>query len=97
VSVLPSQVRREAWKFLLGLYPAGMAGTQRAAARVQRAMDYRRLLAQWQSISERQAARFAKWREVGAPGHLLCFMPCLHTDASSVASRTTHRPESPAG
>ena len=59
-----AQVRREAWKFLLGLYPADMTGAARAAAMEARRAEYERLQQQWTSISDRQAARFAKWREV---------------------------------
>ena len=57
-------MRREAWKFLLGLYPADMTGAARAAAMEARRAEYERLQQQWTSISDRQAARFAKWREV---------------------------------
>lgn len=59
-----AQVRREAWKFLLGLYPADMSGAARAAAMEARRSEYEALQQQWTSISDRQAARFAKWREV---------------------------------
>lgn len=58
------QVRREAWKFLLGLYPADMSAAARAAAMEARRSEYDALQQQWTSISDRQAARFAKWREV---------------------------------
>lgn len=58
-----TQVRREAWKFLLGLYPADMSAAARAAAMEARRSEYDALQQQWTSISDRQAARFAKWRE----------------------------------
>jgi hypothetical protein len=41
-----------------------MTGAARAAAMEARRAEYERLQQQWTSISDRQAARFAKWREV---------------------------------
>ena len=50
-------IRREAWKYLLGLYPAGSTSAYRAALAQKRAGEYERIKAQWSSIGDKQAAR----------------------------------------
>lgn len=58
-----TRARREAWRFLLGLHPRSASGVRRGEQQRQRALEYEALRAQWSAISDRQSARFAKWRE----------------------------------
>ncbi|KAK9812377.1 hypothetical protein WJX73_005909 [Symbiochloris irregularis] len=62
-SGLDKGLRREAWKFLLGFHAFTATHAQRATLRTEKRAEYSRLKAQWTSITEAQAARFAKWRE----------------------------------
>ena len=55
--------RPEAWKFLLGLHSPGETRAERAAGVDQRLKQYLVLKRQWQSIGEKQAGRFSKWKE----------------------------------
>ena len=50
-------VRREAWKFLLGLYPWDSTAAERAALLRAKQRQYGQLKAQWSSILPQQAAR----------------------------------------
>lgn len=50
-------IRKEAWKYLLGLYPAGSTAPHRACLARKRAREYDQIKAQWTSISDKQAAR----------------------------------------
>ena len=52
-------LRREAWRFLLGLYAFDASAAQRAQHKEARCTEYRRLKAQWSTISDEQAARCA--------------------------------------
>ena len=56
-SGLEPGLRKEAWKFLLGFYAMDATSAERAAHKASRCEDYRRLKAQWTSISKEQAAR----------------------------------------
>jgi len=56
-------VRREAWKYLLGVYPVGSTAAERTALAVRLRKQYDVLRGQWSSIGREQAARFDKWRE----------------------------------
>jgi len=56
-------LRKEAWKFLLQLYPANSTAAERAAMAVARSDEYEVYKKQWASISTKQAACFSKWRE----------------------------------
>jgi len=62
-SGLCGDVRRDAWRYLLGLHVPGSTPDQRKAAVAQRRARYQGLLKQWQSMSTAQAARFSSWRE----------------------------------
>eukprot|EP00198_Chlamydomonas_reinhardtii_P003638 XP_001692974.1 RabGAP/TBC protein [Chlamydomonas reinhardtii] len=55
-------LRREVWKWLLGMYPRGSTAAQRAALTQKWAADYLGLRAQWQSRTPAQEARCAAWR-----------------------------------
>lgn len=50
-------VRREAWKFMLGLFPMDSTAGERAALVRARQRQYGQLKAQWSSILPQQAAR----------------------------------------
>lgn len=56
-------IRKEVWKLLLGMYPAGRTGAHRHAFLQQRRQEYDRIKAQWTSITDCQAKRNSKWRE----------------------------------
>jgi hypothetical protein len=53
----------QVWKFLLGYYNFDSTHTMRKALVVKKREEYRVLKSQWQSVSEDQAKRFAKFRE----------------------------------
>lgn len=57
------ELRREAWKFLLGLYKADSTASERRQLVRERRTEYETLRRQWTSITEQQASRFAKWQE----------------------------------
>ena len=50
-------IRKEAWKFLLGMYPAGSTAAYRQALLQKRSAEYELVKAQWTSITDKQAAR----------------------------------------
>lgn len=53
-------IRKEAWKYLLGMYhPEGSTAAYRHALNQKRSAEYERIKAQWTSISDKQAARSA--------------------------------------
>lgn len=56
-------LRREVWKFLLGVYPADSTAAERERILAELRAEYRSISAQWQSITSSQAARWARWRE----------------------------------
>eukprot|EP00873_Tetraselmis_striata_P017495 jgi/Tetstr1/437759/TSEL_026413.t1 len=62
-SGLSPSLRKEGWKFLLGLYPASSTAAERRGLAAARAAEYETLKAQWSTITPKQAARFSKWRE----------------------------------
>ncbi|KAL6757630.1 RabGAP/TBC protein [Haematococcus lacustris] len=62
-SGLQPAVRRDAWRYLLGLHAPGSSAAERAAAAADRRRQYHSLRSQWQSIGAVQAARFSHWRE----------------------------------
>ena len=51
------EVRREVWKWLLGLYPPDSTAADRAALLRAKQRQYGQLKAQWSSILPEQAAR----------------------------------------
>ncbi|CAM6049726.1 unnamed protein product [Sphagnum compactum] len=57
------KLRHVVWKFLLGYYNFDSTHTMRKALVVKKREEYRVLKSQWQSVSEDQAKRFAKFRE----------------------------------
>ena len=52
-----SKGRKEAWKFLLGMYPKGSTLAYRQSLLTKRYKEYQHLKAQWTSITDKQAAR----------------------------------------
>lgn len=50
-------MRREAWKFALGLFPMDSTSAERGALLKARQRQYGQLKAQWSSILPQQAAR----------------------------------------
>ena len=56
-SGMESTLRREAWPFLLGLYPANSTAADRRKLRIQKSREYEAIKRQWRSISSAQAAR----------------------------------------
>mmetsp|Transcript_43171 Transcript_43171/g.105608 ORF Transcript_43171/g.105608 Transcript_43171/m.105608 type:complete len:614 (-) Transcript_43171:10-1851(-) len=60
---LSDGVRREAWKFLLGCYPANSTSAQRHELLQRKRKEYMLLQGQWKSITPEQEARFAKFRD----------------------------------
>ena len=72
--------RPEAWKFLLGVHSAESTAEQRRGGEARRLSQYQALKAQWESIGDAQAVRFAKWREVG---HARSLRPGVAVGASS--------------
>jgi hypothetical protein len=67
-------IRKEVWKYLLGLYPTGRTAAHRHALLQQRREEYQRIMAQWTSITDCQAKRFASPRHFSAlhPGIFDC-------------------------
>lgn len=57
------ELRKEAWKFLLGFYPADSTQEERMILTQDKLRDYRQIRAQWMTISEKQEQKFCKWRE----------------------------------
>lgn len=55
--------RREAWKWLLGVYPAGSSSAQRQQQRLRQQQQYALLQGQWAAVGPEQARRWGKWRE----------------------------------
>jgi hypothetical protein len=55
--------RKEAWKFLLGVYPPGSTAEQREHQRLQQQQQYALLKGQWAAVGPEQARRWGKWRE----------------------------------
>ena len=51
------EIRKEVWKFLLGLYPAGSTAAERTDILKQKRLHYGRIKAQWTSIAPEQAAK----------------------------------------
>ena len=72
-------VRREAWKFLLGFYPMDSTATERAALLRAQQRQYGQLKAQWTSITPQQAARCV----VGA-AFIGCLSPPLRRQCCDV-------------
>jgi len=62
-SGLSPALRKEAWKFLLQLYPSSSTASERAGLASARSREYEVLKRQWSTISPKQAASFSKWRE----------------------------------
>ena len=50
-------IRREAWKYLLGMYPPISTAAYRQTLFRKRVAEYEQIQAQWTSITEKQAAR----------------------------------------
>ena len=64
VQGLKPDVRKEAWKFLLGFYPYDLTDIERMELRERKEKEYWTMKSQWQAFTEDQERRFAKWREV---------------------------------
>ncbi|KAH7280100.1 hypothetical protein KP509_37G052400 [Ceratopteris richardii] len=60
---LGHHLRQEVWKFLLGYHQYDSTYVEREERRAHKLKEYRILKAQWQTISDEQAKRFAKFRE----------------------------------
>ncbi|KAK9815964.1 hypothetical protein WJX74_004614, partial [Apatococcus lobatus] len=56
-------VRREAWKFLLGIYSARESSKERQVRMTDMRAEYEKLKSQWTTITGPQETRFGKWRE----------------------------------
>ena len=56
-SGVAADIRKEVWKFLLGLYPAASTAAERADILKQKRLHYGRIKAQWTSIAPEQAAK----------------------------------------
>ena len=78
-SGVAADIRKEVWKFLLGLYPASSTAAERADILKQKRLHYGRIKAQWTSIAPEQAA---KW--------VLLTIIDLGMLAISVLGSTTH-------
>ena len=61
---LKPEVRKEAWKYLLGFYPFDLTDIERMELRESKEKEYWTMKNQWQSFTEDQERRFTKWREV---------------------------------
>ena len=72
---LKPEVRKEAWKYLLGFYPFDLTDIERMELRESKEKEYWTMKNQWQSFTEDQERRFTKWREVK---HLIS-KPPTHT------------------
>lgn len=62
-SGVEAELRREAWKFLLGLHKPDSSAAERRDLVRDRKQSYDVLRRQWTSITEQQASRFGKWKE----------------------------------
>lgn len=51
---LSPSLRKEGWKFLLGLYPASSTAAERRGLAAARAAEYETLKAQWSTITPKQ-------------------------------------------
>lgn len=51
--VMP-ELRKEAWKFLLGFYPAGSTQEDRMILTQDKVHEYQKIRSQWETISEYQ-------------------------------------------
>lgn len=60
---LGHRLRCEVWKFLLGYHHYDSTYIEREECRTKKYNEYKVLKAQWQTVSEEQAKRFAKFRE----------------------------------
>lgn len=60
---IDQNVRKEAWKYLLGYMPFNSTVVEREQIREAKKTEYEALKAQWQSISASQEKRFTKFRE----------------------------------
>ena len=56
-SGVANEIRKEVWKFLLGLYPMSSTAAERADILKQKRLHYGRIKAQWTSICPEQAAK----------------------------------------
>ncbi|CAG0901162.1 unnamed protein product, partial [Darwinula stevensoni] len=56
-------LRKEAWKFLLGMYPYDSTEEEREELRKKKVDDYYRMKLQWRSISAEQESRFSALRD----------------------------------
>ncbi|MEW5299530.1 MAG: hypothetical protein WDW36_002538 [Sanguina aurantia] len=63
VSGADPAIRREVYKYLLGIYSTGATAVQRAGVMRARQLEYDALRQQWMSIGRRQASRFSKWTD----------------------------------
>ncbi|MEW5312825.1 MAG: hypothetical protein WDW38_004430 [Sanguina aurantia] len=63
VSGVDPAIRREVYKYLLGIYSTGSTAVQRAGVMSARLSEYDALRQQWMSIGRRQASRFSKWTD----------------------------------
>lgn len=52
-------IRKEVWQYLLGMWPPGETGTQRRTRLQELRGEYQQLKAQWTTITDKQATRFA--------------------------------------
>jgi len=57
------ELRKEVWKYLLGLYPMGSTAWERGAILHRLCDAYEAVKQQWTSITPQQAANNSKWRE----------------------------------
>ncbi|GLC59853.1 hypothetical protein PLESTB_001542900 [Pleodorina starrii] len=57
-----SELRREVWKHLLGMYPRGSTAAQRSETAAKWQAEYKTLRQQWQSMMPAQEARCGSWR-----------------------------------
>ena len=64
VQGLKPEVRKEAWKYLLGFYPYDLTDIERMELRESKEKEYWTMKNQWQAFTEDQEKRFTKWREV---------------------------------
>ena len=57
------ELRKEVWKFLLGLYPIDSTARERGNILKTLCEEYNAIKQQWTSILPQQALNWAKWRE----------------------------------
>ena len=58
------QLRKEAWKYLLGYYPFEMTDIERMELREEKERAYWVMKQQWQAFTPDQESRFQRWREI---------------------------------